>query len=342
MWARARRSETSDRAANGYRARSHRTGMRSVVPLAAVGVLVLLVSAAEAQTAPAQVHVTTSVVGFGNYDAKQGTYVLDFYLVLSWNNETAPADFSPDAFEFANGRATSRELQYDILNETTGMRELWYRVQANLYSEPQYQWYPFDHQSVEIRLEDTLYPARQLVYVPNIEKSGLEDAFSAAGWVVRDTEFMVTTNDYSFDEPYSQARFVITLQRSVVSGVLKVIIPPLAFVAISAASFLLLGGDKIATRFALSGNMAISGVMFHGAQSASLPSLSRLIFLDRYMLAIDVALFGSVVVTALVAIAELKKKDAKLAKRLNLRGAIITAIAAGGAFALLSIADRVV
>ncbi|HEX5776765.1 MAG TPA: hypothetical protein VFX95_08815, partial [Caulobacteraceae bacterium] len=104
-------------------------------------------------------------------------------------------------------------------------------------------------------------------------------------------------------------------------------------------TFLLFGKEKIATRFVLSGNMAISGILFHAAQSASLPSLSRLIFLDRYMLAIEVFLFGSVVVTAMVAFAELKQKDEALAKRLNWRGALVVTAAAVGTFFLLFLVD---
>lgn len=288
-----------------------------------------------AQGAPVDVHVTIAVNSFGNYDAKQGTYVLDFYLVLSWDPAKAPDNFTAAGFEFANGRATSRDLQYDRLDNQTGIRSLWYRVQANLFSQPVYDRYPFDHQTIEIRIEDTVYPASQLRYVPANNGTGLESSFQPAGWELGGTRFEVLDNDYSFDEPYSQARFVITLQRSVLSGVLKVIVPPLAFIAVSGVSFFLVGADKVATRFGLTANMAISGVMFHAGQMASLPSLSHLVFVDRYMLAIDVFVFGSVLVTALVALVELRKKDPALGRKVNLRGAIIVPLAAIAAFLLL-------
>ncbi len=315
------------------------------VGLFVAALLALLVSAplALAQGAadqPVEVDVTIAVVSFGNYDAQQGSYVLDFYLVLRWDTTTAPPDFTPGNFEFASGRSTDRELQADEMDNSTGIRALWYRVQANLYSQPNFEWYPFDKQTVQVRLEDTTQPESQLVYVANTTGSGLEGSFQAAGWEVKGKpRFTVTTNEYSFDDPYSQARFVITLQRSVLSGVLKVIVPPLAFVAISAVSFILLGKDKIATRFVLSGNMAISGILFHAAQSASLPSLSHLIFLDRYMLAIETFLFGSVVITALVALADLRSKDPAKSRRINWRGAVIVSAAAVGVFFLLSLVD---
>ena len=315
--------------------------MRPVWFLAPLALL-LLVPGATAQddeaAGPVEVTVTVAVTSFGNYDATTGTYVLDFYLVLEWDPAQAPANFTAENFEMANGRASARDLQFNETDEETGVRRLWYRVQANLYSEPKYEWYPFDKQTVEVRLEDKVYTTGDLVYVAG--NGTLEDNFQPAGWQVGGTDFTVEENKYTFDEePYSQARFVVTLQRTVLSGVLKVIVPPLAFVAISAVTFFLLGKEKIATRFALSGNMAISAILFHAAQSATLPSLSRLIFLDRYMLAIEVFLFGSVALTAMVAWAEMKGKDEALAKRLNWRGALVITAAAVGVFFLLFLVD---
>lgn len=316
-------------------------GVRHPLLLGLLGFLLLALapggSAQAEDEGPVPVTVTVAVTSFGNYDATQGSYVVDFYLVLEWDPAMASANFTAANFEMANGRATSRDLQLDEIDEETGARRLWYRVQANLYSEPNYEWYPFDRQTIEVRIEDKVHTVDTLVYVPG--NATLEDQFRPAGWQVDGTRFTVTENEYSFDDPYSQAAFVVTLQRTVLSGVLKVIVPPLAFVAISAVSFLLLGKEKIATRFALTGNMAISAILFHAAQSATLPSLSRLIFLDRYLLAIEVFLFGSVAVTALVALAEMRWKDEARAKRINVRGALACAAAAVGVFFLLFLVD---
>lgn len=302
-----------------------------------LGLLALVPQAAAQDAGPVEVKVTVALVSFGNYDATQGTYVLDFYLVLEWDPAKAPGNFTAADFEMANGRATARDLQLNETDADTGARRLWYRIQANLYSDPKYDWYPFDRQTVEVRIEDKVHPVGELVYVP--ANGTLESQFHPAGWQVRDTRFEVRENPYSFDEPYSQARFVVTLQRSVLSGVLKVIVPPLAFVAISGVTFLLVGKDKLATRFALSGNMAISGILFHAAQAAAMPSLSHLVFLDRYMLAIEVFLFGSVAVTAAVALAETKWKDEARAKRINGRGLVGVAVASVAVFFLLFLVD---
>lgn len=314
---------------------------RAVLPVllgAAAVALLPGVSAQGTDDGPVEVRVTVALVSFGNYDATTGTYTLDFYLVLEWDPGTAPPGFTAANFEMANGRATSRDLQFNETDNATGERRLWYRIQADLYSDPRYEWYPFDEQTIEVRIEDKVHTVGQVVYVA--EDGTLEKQFDPAGWQVKDTRLTVRENTYSFEQqPYSQVRFVVTVERTVLSGVLKVIVPPLAFVGISAVTFLLLGKEKIATRFALSGNMAISGILFHAAQAATLPSLSRLIFLDRYMLAINAFLFGSVVVTAMVAYAEMKQKDEAKARKANRRGALIVTAVAVGLFFLLFLVD---
>lgn len=308
-----------------------------LVALASLVVLSLVPVASAQDDGPVEVKVTVALINFSNYDASTSTYTLDFYLVLEWDTAAAPAGFTADNWEMANGRATSRDLQLNESVEDSTLQRLWYRVQADLHSNPRYDAYPFDHQTIEVRIEDKVHPVADLVYLPG--EGSLESQFDPAGWQVSGTKMQVAVNDYSFDEPYSQARFVVTVHRSVLSSVLKVMLPPFAFVAISAVTFFLVGKEKIATRFALAGNMAISGILFHAAQSATLPSMSRLIFLDRYMIAVEAFLFGSVAVTALVAFAELKGKDEKKARRANLRGAIIVGAIAVGVFFLLTLVD---
>jgi hypothetical protein len=128
-----------------------------------VGLLALLLLApgllsaplAAAQDAdPVEINVGLLVINFGNYDANKGTYVLDFYLFFKWDPAAAPANFTPATFEFMNGRASAKDKIFDETNATTGMRELWYRVQANLYSEPSFDDFPFDTQHVRILFED--------------------------------------------------------------------------------------------------------------------------------------------------------------------------------------------
>src|SRR5687768_13199156 len=120
------------------------------------------VQAQGAGDGPVEVTVTVALVSFGNYDATQGTYTLDFYLVLEWDPAAAPPGFTAEDFEMANGRATSRDLQLNETDPDTGVQRLWYRIQADLYSDPDYDWYPFDRQTIEVRIEDKVHTVGEL------------------------------------------------------------------------------------------------------------------------------------------------------------------------------------
>src|SRR5688572_8022701 len=111
---------------------------RGVLGLLVTLASMLLVPQVAAQ--PVEVGVDLHVLNIGNYDANKGTYTLDMYLVLRWDVASAPPAFVPDKYEFMNGRATSKELTYDAT--VNGTREMWWRIQANLYSSPYFREYP--------------------------------------------------------------------------------------------------------------------------------------------------------------------------------------------------------
>ncbi|MCZ7362248.1 MAG: hypothetical protein O8C58_02750, partial [Candidatus Methanoperedens sp.] len=73
------------------------------------------------------------VISLGNYEFNKGTYTMDFYLWFRWN---ASSNLTTAKFEFMNGRANSKELISDETDPGTNNREMWYRVQASLYSDP--------------------------------------------------------------------------------------------------------------------------------------------------------------------------------------------------------------
>ncbi|HWG90312.1 MAG TPA: hypothetical protein VNZ52_05615 [Candidatus Thermoplasmatota archaeon] len=291
--------------------------------LVAATLLTVPPAAAAEGDAPTEVQVGLLVINFGNYDANRGTYTIDFYLWFVWNATAAPEGFTPEKFEFMNGRATARDRLFDETNATTGMRELWYRIQANLYSEPQFSDYPYDTQTIEILFEDSVNEAGALRYVPLRERSGLDERFRVAGWQVGDVEIGTLNHTYTFEETYDRYRFAVSLSREATSTTLKAFLPPFAFMAVSALSFLF-HPSKVAQRLTLGTSMLISAVMFHISQIVSLPPLSQLILFDKIMLSVYSFLAGSLVVTTLIAIDEDWWKDRDHTREINRYGAIAT------------------
>lgn len=292
--------------------------MRATAALLVLPLLLAFVPTAAAE--PTEVAVGIHVINFGNYDPNKGTYVIDLYLFMEWNATSAPDGFTPEKFEFMNGRPTAKERLSDE-TDANGMRETWWRIQANLYSEPRFEDFPFDTQTIEILFEDALYQADELVYVPRIEESGVDADFKAAGWRIGEPRFEVLTKEYPFEESYSRGKLSIELSRERFSTSLKSMLPPLAFMFISGLSFFL-HPSKVAQRLGLGTSMIISAVMFHISQTVSLPPLGSLILFDKLMLACYAFLLASLSVTTLIAIDEDYWKGSDHTKEINRWGAV--------------------
>ena len=286
-----------------------------LLPLAAL----LAVSApAAAQSGPVQVHVDLHVISFGNYDVNKGTYTMDLYLHLWYDEPSAPPGFEATRFEFMNGRAASKEMLEDSV-DGDGVRHLWWRIQANLYSEPAFGHYPFDQQELRLVLEDSLHPASELVYVPALTGSGLDEDVRVSGWRVKGTDAGAGMKGYGFDEDYSRFTYTVTVHREPLSAALRTFLPPLAFMIVSGLSFAL-HPSKFGQRITFGTSMLISAVGFHVSQTVSLPTLGRLTLFDQIMLSAYAFLAASLVVTALIAHNEDYAKKEGWSERANRMG----------------------
>jgi hypothetical protein len=250
-----------------------------------------------------KISVGLYIISFGNYDANKGTYTMDFYIWFRWNASAAPAGFTVEKFEFMNGRAGSKDRISDDYNNSTGTREIWYRVQASLYSDPQFKQYPFDQQTLTIEFEDANLSASKLVYEPLKDESGLDPEVKVAGWHLDSTDFSVSEKSYKWGEQYSRATFELKISRGPTSTSIKTLLPPIVFCIVSGLSFFFPAG-KIAQRIGLGTSMLISAVMFHISQTSALPPLGSLIMMDKIMIATYAFLAASLICSALISINE--------------------------------------
>ena len=271
---------------------------KALLPLAALLMLAAPAAAQEEASAPVQVFVDVHVISFGNYDVNKGTYTMDLYLHLWYNESAAPEGFDPSRFEFMNGRAASKELLEDAVSN--GQHDLWWRIQANLYSEARFDRYPFDRQDLRLVIEDAVHTVDEVVYVPALSGSGLDDEVTVSGWRIRDTDADATTKTYAFDEEYSRFTYTVQVHREPLSALLRTFLPPLAFMVVSGLSFAL-HPSKFGQRITFGTSMLISAVGFHVSQTVSLPTLGRLTLFDEIMLSAYAFLAASLIVTALIA-----------------------------------------
>ena len=306
---------------------------RSLLLLAAA--LLALAVPATAQPGPVTVNVDLHVISFGNYDVNKGTYTMDLYLHLWYDEASAPDGFDATHFEFMNGRAGSKELLEDSVG-SDGVRDLWWRIQANLYSEPAFGHYPFDRQELRLVLEDSVHPASEVAYVPALSGSGLDEDVKVSGWRIKGTAADAGLKQYGFDEDYSRFTFTVTVHREPLSAALRTFLPPIAFMVVSGLSFYL-HPSKVGQRITFGTSMLISAVGFHVSQTVSLPALGRLTLFDQIMLSAYAFLAASLIVTALIAHNEDYAKKEGWSERVNRLGLLASLALPFAVFAVLSL-----
>jgi hypothetical protein len=265
------------------------------------------------------INVGIYVISIGNFEFTKGTYVLDFYLMFQWENQ----NISPMGFEFMNGRATSKEKIYDVRTNSTS--EVWYRVQANLFINPEFHSYPFDSQDLKIIIEDSTYNISTVNYTPMTGILGVDQQFRIAGWKIQSYNTNVSNHEYPWGEEYSQLTYTIKLERDAGLTAAKLLLPPIIFCIVSGLSFFF-KADKITHRLGLGTSMLISAVMFHLSQTSALPPLPSLILIDKIMIAVYAFLASSLFATTLIYIDDEYWKDVDYTKIVNRAGGALTII----------------
>jgi hypothetical protein len=265
------------------------------------------------------INVGIYVISIGNFEFTKGTYVLDFYLMFQWENQ----NISPMGFEFMNGRATSKEKIYDVRTNSTS--EVWYRVQANLFINPEFHSYPFDSQDLKIIIEDSTYNISTVTYTPMTDVLGVDQQFRIAGWKIQSYNTNISNHEYPWGEEYSQLTYTIKLERDAGLTAAKLLLPPIIFCIVSGLSFFF-KADKITHRLGLGTSMLISAVMFHLSQTSALPPLPSLILIDKIMIAVYAFLASSLFATTLIYIDDEYWKDVDYTRIVNRAGGALTVI----------------
>ncbi|DAC72556.1 MAG TPA: hypothetical protein DSN98_04525 [Thermoplasmata archaeon] len=265
------------------------------------------------------INVGIYVISIGNFEFTKGTYVLDFYLMFQWEDQ----NISPVNFEFMNGRATSKEKIYEA--QTNNTSEVWYRVQASLFINPDFHSYPFDSQALKIILEDSKYNISTVTYAPMEDILGIDEQFRSAGWIIQSSNMSVAEHAYPWGEEYSQLTYTIILERDAGLTAAKLLLPPIIFCIVSGLSFFF-KADKITHRLGLGTSMLISAVMFHLSQTSALPPLPSLILIDKIMIAVYAFLASSLFATTLIYVDDEYWKDVDYTRIVNRAGGALTVI----------------
>jgi hypothetical protein len=169
-----------------------------------------------------------------------------------------------------------------------------YRIQALLTGSFDLHKYPFDSHDLSILIEDGNATVDSLVYEPDANKDGLDNSIIIAGLNLhRPTTARVIEHYYpNFDETYSQYVFTLHVERPVLSGILKGILPALFILIIGFMCFLI-APQRVSDRIMLSTSSLIGSVLYHLSLTSAIPPVGYMTFADTFMSINYIGLIGT-------------------------------------------------
>ncbi|MEN6443823.1 MAG: hypothetical protein ABFC71_08725 [Methanoregula sp.] len=227
-------------------------------------------SGQSAATGPQIVNVTIYVVDFNRFDVTAGTVGADYYLDLS-----SGSPVSIDDFELMNGMITSVSPVID----TPTKKE--YRIVAVLTAEPDLSRYPFDRDTLSVKMEPKIKNMQEMTLVADPATSSISPEADLPGWKFTGTRSFVTNSSYVANEiPYSRVIFDYGIERDVTSTILKFFLPLMLIIIVSLSSLLM----KSTSRLGLNASMFLAAVLIHWRIADDIPAVAYATFLDLFMI----------------------------------------------------------
>ena len=305
--------------------------------------LMFTVSAVEASpsldpasnSTPSKMEVGVYVNSVDNLDYIKGTYDMDFYLHFRWTDP----NISTAHFEIMNGKTAIGSHSMDILyNKTSGpVKEEWYRVRAELKTDTDTTYFPFEKGTLQLEIEDASNRASQLIFAELEEERVNEIRFKIPGWKIGTPTSRVENYSYPEGSPYSRFSYNIPIENKGVDAIVQTLIPPLIFCFIAFLSFFIKveHNELVHLRYVLTTTMFITAVMYHFTEMAVLPSFVVFNLFDKYMIAVYLFLASTIIVTTLCYLALWDWKRPGLVKPINRYGMVISILVPVVSFCLL-------
>jgi len=254
---------------------------------------------------PRIVKVGIYILNIGKLDMASGEFTADFYLYFSSNQTSERGGITN--FEFCNGNYNRKDVYYP--DDPTYDA---YRIEAVLHNNMDLSRYPFDHHEITIELEDKYEDKKQMIYILNQKYPTRAPSLKIPGWEIESDDPDVIIYPYPWGEV---SRFIYTLeiQRPVMAGFLKTILPVLIMVIVGLLS-LQFSPDKYIARLTLITGSLTGAVILHLNITSSLPPLGYLTLGDRFMLFNYLALALSLISTLVLIYCGDKAKTIPLTK----------------------------
>ena len=266
---------------------------------------------------------------------RENKYSLDFYLWFRWKAEGPLVDYKPlETFEIVNGRIENKtsvfekkigDMNYASVRVSTTMSEPWELAR-----------FPFDSHTMTVRIEDSNYTAKDLVFVADKSNSGLGDEIDMAGWTpsnfVTDVQHKVYRTNYgdtslptNASSEYSRFMFSVDIARASQGSAVKLLSTVLLATAVAFVAFLVKPSDLDA-RFGM-GIGSLFAVTASAFISASLvPDSGEMTLADKMHMVALAFIFGTLLLSAMCLKLEVSRHR-ELAYRIDRHAVVLLPLA---------------
>ncbi len=179
--------------------------------------------------APVQVDTSILLTELSGVNVTPGTFNATFYISMR-----CPSPCNRTDWDILNGVTYTRQAITENPDET------WWLVSGTFTYSPDLRLFLFDTQNLSIKIEDRLFGAETLVFVPETLSSEVVPEVRVPGWDREPFEFSSSTTTYqSLRGDYSRLVLTVPLSRSTIASITKYYLPLLIFVLVSVATLML-------------------------------------------------------------------------------------------------------
>jgi hypothetical protein len=244
------------------------------------------------------------LLGISNVSEKSGTWDADFYLYEQW---PPTAGFTPRT-EVVN-EVVRQSVGFDDTDLRNGICTRSRRLHSTLRSEFNLRRFPFDQQTLTLRLSDNEFDSKSVVYSEKPYVLGLDDGVRTmvSGWRVSGEPTFTHTRSAFEWEPgapqYDYAQFQVSIQRHVTFHLTRYFLPLILIVVVSMLAFWI-DPEDLSSQMQIGVTCLLAAIALQFAEGGTLPEVSYLTLADRAYavcyVAIAAAVVESISVNALV------------------------------------------
>jgi hypothetical protein len=261
-----------------------------------------------APSGPIEVTVGFYINSIYGLDQQASTFNADFYLWMRWRGDVDPTLTLEMLNNIERWGLTMIPVFEEPMVLPDGQNLQQFHVQGQFSQSLALKDFPLDKHDLGIQIEDSTYLGDQLVYIPDLEQSGLSPSLRMAGWKIDGWDLTTPTHSYAtgFGEPgsesqeYSTAKFTLSIERPISYFGWKLLLP-LVIVLLLGVSVLLIHASFVEVRLAGPATALLTLVFLQQTYTSSLPESGNLVLLDKiYALAyvLVIGLIGTTLLTA--------------------------------------------